>query len=103
MTGRSWTPPTLTDIVVYCNQNNLNVDAEKFYRYYSKSGFMYKGLPMDWQKKLTEWDKTEIRKSGDVKPEPVENDPNRVKRYGSPDDWKAYLKKMRKMLDNNMI
>ena len=50
--------PTFEDVVLYANKQNLigRVDIRKFYDYYSRSHFLYRGALMDWQGKLREWD-----------------------------------------------
>ena len=60
--SESWTPPTQKDIEDYCSENNLNVDVSRFYSYYSRWNFTYRGLPMNWKAKLKEWNKTEYKK-----------------------------------------
>ena len=60
--SESWLPPTQKDIEDYCSEKNLNVDVGRFYSYYSRWNFTYRGLPMDWKAKLEEWNKTEYKK-----------------------------------------
>ena len=55
--------PTLTDIRFFCIDNSLHhVDKEKFFDYYSEMNWTYKGKPINWQKKLIEWDKKDKEK-----------------------------------------
>jgi len=58
--------PTYEEIVSYCNDNDLigRVDTVKFYEYYAKQNFMFRGAIMDWQSKLHEWAE---RQKGTVK------------------------------------
>lgn len=49
--------PTYEDIVAYCMEGGLigKVDTVKFYDYYGKQNFMFRGQIMDWKNKLHEW------------------------------------------------
>ena len=49
--------PTYEEIVAYCDSEGLigKVDTVKFYDFYNKQNFMYRGYLMDWKKKLHEW------------------------------------------------
>ena len=49
--------PTYEEIVSYCADNGLigKVDTAKFYDFYAKQNFTYRGAIMDWQGKLKEW------------------------------------------------
>ena len=51
--------PTLEEVQKFAEENAPDVDAQKFYDYYKESEFRYKGKPIDWKAKLTEWQKTE--------------------------------------------
>lgn len=57
-----FTPPTLEEVKAYASENNLNVDAEKFYRYFTTpddSGRTWidsKGNPVrNWKQKMLTW------------------------------------------------
>ena len=49
--------PTYEEVVAYCVDNGFigKVDTVKFYDWYDKQNWMFKGLIMDWKKKLPEW------------------------------------------------
>ena len=53
--------PTLEEIATYVKENGLEgkVSPTRFYDYYSRQNFMFRGLPMDWKSKLHEWAKTQ--------------------------------------------
>ena len=53
--------PTFEDVVLYANKQGLigKVDIRKFYDYYGRSNFLYRGALMDWQGKLREWASTQ--------------------------------------------
>ena len=55
------TQPTFEEVVAYAMQEDLygKLNIDKFYDYYSKMGFMYKGYLMDWKSKMKEWAKTQ--------------------------------------------
>ncbi len=57
--------PTLLDIRAYISEHNLNVNAEKFFRYYDKNGWKtVKGTDVKWQDKLHEWSESESNRGG---------------------------------------
>ena len=49
--------PTFDDVVAYAVEVELfgKLTLTKFYEYYAKQGFMYKGVLMDWRAKMHEW------------------------------------------------
>ena len=53
--------PTYEEVQAFAKSEGLDskTDIKKFYQYYSETGFLYKGIPMDWKAKLREWAKTE--------------------------------------------
>ena len=52
--------PTLSEIRDYIAEHGLNVNAEKFFRYYDKNGWKtIKGKEVKWQDKLHEWSESE--------------------------------------------
>lgn len=60
--------PTLDEIRDYISQHNLNVNAEKFFRYYDNNGWKtVKGTDVKWQDKLHEWSESENKKGSKPK------------------------------------
>ena len=57
--------PTLDEVKKYCEERGNNVDAEKFYDYYTSIGWMSRGnIPIkDWKTKVRYWEKTEHKKT----------------------------------------
>lgn len=57
--------PTYEEVQAFAKSEGLDskTDIKKFYQYYSETGFLYKGIPMDWKAKLREWASTERRKA----------------------------------------
>jgi len=49
--------PTFEEVVLYADKQKLigKVDIRKFYDFYDRSDFLYRGIPMDWKGKLQEW------------------------------------------------
>lgn len=49
--------PAYEDVVSYCASEGLigKVDTVKFYEFYDKQNFMFRGYLMDWKSKLHEW------------------------------------------------
>lgn len=54
-------PPTLEEIINYCNERNNNVDAQTFYDYYQVNDWKdSQGKPIkNWKQKLITWEKKE--------------------------------------------
>lgn len=57
--------PTLEEVKKYCDERKNNIDAEKFYDYYTSIGWMSRGnVPIrDWKTKVRYWEKTEHKKT----------------------------------------
>lgn len=48
--------PSVNDIADYCNNNNYNIDAERFYDYYESKGWKVGKAPMkDWKAAVRMW------------------------------------------------
>lgn len=62
--GRDIKPPTLAEVMEYVKANNLNVDADYFYKYYSARNGKF---PKNWQQKALSWSQNE-RKNYRVHP-----------------------------------
>jgi len=51
--------PTLDDVKAYCQERNNNVDAEKWYNYYSANGWKVGKNPMkDWKAAVRTWERS---------------------------------------------
>jgi hypothetical protein len=52
--------PTLDDVKAYCQERNNNVDAEKWYNYYSANGWKVGKNPMkDWKAAVRTWERSD--------------------------------------------
>ena len=53
--------PSYEEVMSFAKENGYSsrINVAKFYQYYGKTGFLYKGLPMDWKKKMSDWAETE--------------------------------------------
>lgn len=50
--------PSVNDIADYCNNNNYNIDAERFYDYYESKGWKVGKAPMkDWKAAVRMWNR----------------------------------------------
>ena len=58
---RSSTAPQLFEISSFCSENGLNVNAEKFFKYYSERGWKTSRgeLITDWKSLVEKWSETE--------------------------------------------
>ena len=55
--------PTLKNVVNYFVDQDLNGDAEKFFRHYSEHGWTYLGKPIEWKQAAQNWSDRERDKS----------------------------------------
>ena len=65
---RAFTPPTAAEVAAFCreNDNNNEIDAEKFVDYYQSRGWMLGGVPMvDWRAVVRMWMREEARRNAD--------------------------------------
>ena len=57
-TAKRFTQPTLEDVRAYCRERNNNVDAERFYDYYTSNGWKVGRNPMkDWKAAVRRWER----------------------------------------------
>ena len=63
---RTFVPPTLEEVKAYASENNLNVDADKFYRYFTtpndkgETWVDSKGNKVkNWKQKMLTWDRAD--------------------------------------------
>lgn len=55
-----FTPPTLADVINYCNERNNGVDPEKFFDYYTSNGWKVgKNAMKDWKAAVRTWERSE--------------------------------------------
>lgn len=70
--------PSVNDIADYCNNNNYNIDAERFYDYYESKGWKVGKAPMkDWKAAVRMWS----RNNKDQKPQSKVPDFTMPERY----------------------
>ena len=56
-------PPTLENVIGYCRENGLVVDAERLFAHYSSRNWMSgKSRIEDWKGKLRDWDRQDRKK-----------------------------------------
>ena len=72
-------PPTLEEVKMYCEERQNDVDAERFFDYYSANGWVQgKGTPIkDWKACVRTWEKNTIRPN-----QTVEKKENPFAQYG---------------------
>lgn len=65
--------PTYEEVQAFAQSEGLDskTNVSKFYEYYSRFGFIYKGVLMDWKTKLKKWAETETAKPSKVQPAAV--------------------------------
>lgn len=76
--SKRFVPPTLDEVKAYCLERKNNVDAQKFFDYFSASGWVdSKGNPVkNWKQKVITWE----RNDGGGKPKTADFEPY-------PDEW----------------
>lgn len=56
-------PPTLEEVTAYCRERNNNVDAQRWYDFYSAKGWMIgKNKMKDWKAAVRTWEKSSTSK-----------------------------------------
>ena len=65
--------PTYEEVQAFAKSEGLDskTNVSKFYEYYSRSAFLFKGKLMDWKAKLRQWAGSERVKSAQVQPAAV--------------------------------
>lgn len=67
---KRFTKPTLEEVQAYCQERNNNVDAQKWYDYYSANGWRVGKNPMkDWKAAIRTWERGDS--NGKPKHKPV--------------------------------
>ena len=67
--AKRFVKPNVEDVIDYCNERNNNVDAEKFYDYYSSNGWKVGKNPMkDWKAAARNWIRRKSEFSTNKKP-----------------------------------
>jgi len=67
---QAFTPPLLSEVKNFIEENNLNVDGNYWYEYYQDRKWLIKGTCMkNWKVNLKRWSKTQIK---DVRQKPDE-------------------------------
>lgn len=55
-----FTPPTVENVIGYCNENGYKIDAERFIDFYSSKGWMVgKNKMKDWKAAVRNWCRSE--------------------------------------------
>lgn len=58
-----FTPPTLENVMGYCQEKGMNVDAERFVDFYSSKGWMIgKNKMKDWKAAVRNWARSDNKK-----------------------------------------
>ena len=64
MEALSFKAPTYEEVLSFAKSEGLaaKTNVAKFYEYYKKDDFLYKGMPMNWKEKLRKWAGSEKQK-----------------------------------------
>ena len=89
--GNKYIAPTLEEIQEYCKQRNNNVDAQKFYDYYTRNDWKdSKGNKVkNWKQKVITWEKHDSApvKTDDYKPMTEDKMSDEFKKHMEEDGW----------------
>lgn len=89
--GNKYIAPTLEEIQAYCKQRNNNVDAQRFYDYYTRSDWKdSKGNKVkNWKQKVITWEKHDSApvKTDDYKPMTEDKMSDEFKKHMEEDGW----------------
>lgn len=89
--GNKYIAPTLEEIQAYCKQRNNNVDAQRFYDYYTRNDWKdSKGNKVkNWKQKVITWEKHDSApvKTDDYKPMTEDKMSDEFKKHMEEDGW----------------
>ena len=76
ITSKRFVPPTLDEVMAYCQERKNDVDANRFFEYFTAGGWKdSKGNAVkNWKQKIITWEKHNAITTGAIKPD---KDPNR--------------------------
>ena len=67
--AKRFTPPTLEEVIAYCNERNNNIDANHFIDYYTSNGWLVgKNKMKDWKAAIRTWERNGYSQSRQSKP-----------------------------------
>ena len=67
--AKRFTPPTLDEVIAYCNERNNNIDANHFIDYYTSNGWLVgKNKMKDWKAAIRTWERNGYSQSRQSKP-----------------------------------
>ena len=89
--GNKYIAPTLEEIQAYCKQRNNNVDAQRFYDYYTRNDWKdSKGNKVkNWKQKVITWEKHDSApvKTDNYKPMTEDKMSDEFKKHMEEDGW----------------
>lgn len=81
---KNFTPPTTEEVENYCQENNYNIDAQRFVDFYESKGWMVgKNKMKDWKAAVRNWVRRQKEEHRSEKP----LDEQTRKRYAKYDRW----------------
>ena len=67
--AKRFTPPTLEEVIAYCNERGNNVDANRFIDYYTSNGWKVgKNTMKDWKAAVRTWERNGFSNNKSSKP-----------------------------------
>lgn len=73
-TRKHFLPPTIEDVIHYCQERNNQIDPQRFFDYYESNGWVIgKGVPIkDWKACVRNWERHERNRANEKPNEPSE-------------------------------
>lgn len=92
--------PSLEEVQTFAQSEGLSgkTNVQRFYRYYEKQGFLYRGLPIDWKAKLREWSKTEYSKAKNFTTV-AQHEKGKKSPFASREDFDKYWARLQKEME----
>ncbi len=72
--SKRFAPPTLEEVISYCNERKNRVDAERFCAYYESNGWMVgKNKMKDWKAAIRTWERSDSNGNTTSRTSPAES------------------------------
>ena len=98
--GGKFIPPTLTEVLKYCELRKNNIKAETFIDFYTSKGWMIgKNKMKDWRAAIRTWEKTQKERQGIVSVKPRESKP--IEKIPEEQRYKGQGKSFKELIKND--
>lgn len=88
---KAFTPPTLEQVEQFCKDNNLRVNAQKFFYHYESNGWMAGRVKMkSWEATLQKWNNSEYDNNSSTPTARPENNPLANQQWRDPSRFEKW-------------